>query len=183
MADEGSERPLGGPRGGRRDPPARTGRHLADALQRAVADLEDEDDAPVGVPALGGAAAPGPVDPDDAPLDPSLEGVAYRIGEVAQLVGVDAHVLRYWESEFRMRPERSTSGQRLYRREELARFLRIKTLLHDEGYTIAGARRALERGGAPAAALDPGRLRAALDQITSLRRMIRALQDDLEESG
>ena len=76
--------------------------------------------------------------------EPDLPDKLYfRIGEVARLVGVDSHVLRYWESEFKMKPHRSSSGQRLYRKSDLARFLRIKHLLHDEGYTIAGARKAL----------------------------------------
>ena len=67
----------------------------------------------------------------------------FRIGEVAELLGVEAHVLRYWESEFRFRPHRSSSGQRLYRQQDIDRFTRIKALLHEEGFTIAGARRAL----------------------------------------
>lgn len=71
--------------------------------------------------------------------------VYFRIGEVSQLVGVDTHVLRYWESEFPMiKPFRGPSKQRLYRRQDVENLLRIKTLLHDEGYTISGARRHLK---------------------------------------
>ncbi len=71
--------------------------------------------------------------------------VYFRIGEVSNLVGVDAHVLRYWESEFKViKPRRAASKQRLYRRKDVENLLRIKTLLHDEGYTIAGARRLLK---------------------------------------
>ncbi len=76
----------------------------------------------------------------------------FRIGEVAELLGVEAHVLRYWEGEFRFRPHRSGSGQRLYRQQDIDRFSRIKALLHDEGFTIAGARRALLEAEAPVAA-------------------------------
>jgi hypothetical protein len=54
----------------------------------------------------------------------------FRIGEAADLVGVEPHVLRYWESEFKIRPQRSDSGQRLYRRNDIGRFLRIRKLLH-----------------------------------------------------
>ena len=61
----------------------------------------------------------------------------FRIGEVAELVGVEPHVLRYWETEFRMRPHRSSSGQRLYRKKDIGRFLRVKKLLHTEGFTIS----------------------------------------------
>jgi DNA-binding transcriptional MerR regulator len=70
--------------------------------------------------------------------------VYFRIGEVSSLVGVDPHVLRYWETEFKViKPRRAKSRQRLYRRKDVENLLRIKTLLHDEGYTIAGARRLL----------------------------------------
>ncbi len=68
----------------------------------------------------------------------------FRIGEVSSLVGVDPHVLRYWETEFKIiRPRRARSNQRLYRRKDVENLLRIRTLLHDEGYTISGARRLL----------------------------------------
>ena len=54
-------------------------------------------------------------------------------------------MLRYWESEFRIKPKRSPAGQRLYRREHVERLLLIKRLLYTEGYTIAGAKRRLSR--------------------------------------
>jgi DNA-binding transcriptional MerR regulator len=60
-------------------------------------------------------------------------------------VGVDTHVLRYWESEFAIiKPFRGKSKQRLYRRQDVENLLRIKGLLHDEGYTISGARKFLK---------------------------------------
>jgi len=71
--------------------------------------------------------------------------VYFRIGEVSHLVGVDTHVLRYWESEFSLiKPFRGPSKQRLYRRQDVENLLRIKGLLHDEGYTISGARKHLK---------------------------------------
>lgn len=71
--------------------------------------------------------------------------VYFRIGEVSRLVGVDTHVLRYWESEFSLiKPFRGKSKQRLYRRQDVENLLRIKGLLHDEGYTISGARKYLK---------------------------------------
>lgn len=106
----------------------------------------------------------------------------FRIGEVASLVGVDAHVLRYWESEFRMKPHRSSSGQRLYRKQDLSRFFRIKRLLHDEGYTIAGARKVLT-GGSKLQQVDLPRIRAALDRVQELRSRILELRDDLDPHG
>ncbi len=104
----------------------------------------------------------------------------FRIGEAAQIVGVEPHVLRYWESEFKMRPQRSSSGQRMYRRKDIARFLRIRKLLHDEGFTIAGARKVLIDGVTDASAsggADAGRLGDALKRIAEVRARITALQD------
>ena len=85
----------------------------------------------------------------------------FRIGEVAELVGVEPHVLRYWETEFRMRPHRSSSGQRLYRKKDIGRFLRVKKLLHTEGFTIAGARKILQKGDTVAASTSPGQPKTA----------------------
>lgn len=74
--------------------------------------------------------------------------VYFRIGEVSSIVGVDPHVLRYWESEFKViKPRRAKSKQRLYRRQDVEKLLQIKSLLHDEGYTIAGAKRLLKQSG------------------------------------
>lgn len=77
--------------------------------------------------------------------------IYFRIGEVSELVGVKSHVLRYWESEFPdVKPTKSKSGQRLYKRRNVEMFLRIKGLLYDERFTINGARKRLKdltRGG------------------------------------
>ncbi len=75
----------------------------------------------------------------------------YKIGEVCEHVGVQPHVLRYWESEFPMlAPQKNRAGQRVYRRKDLEIVLRIRELLYDEKFTIAGAKRKLAeemRGG------------------------------------
>jgi DNA-binding transcriptional MerR regulator len=74
----------------------------------------------------------------------------FKIGEAARIVGVEPYVLRYWEKEFgEIRPGKSRSGQRLYRREDVALLRQIRHLLHEERFTIAGARRhlGLSRGG------------------------------------
>ena len=69
----------------------------------------------------------------------------FRIGEVARLAGVEPYVLRFWETEFSMlRPVKSSTGQRLYRRREVELVLQIRSLLYDEGFTIAGARRQIQ---------------------------------------
>jgi DNA-binding transcriptional MerR regulator len=68
----------------------------------------------------------------------------YRIGEVSQIVGVEPHVLRYWETEFRsIRPQKSRKGQRIYSRRDVDKLLKVKDLLYTHGFTIAGARRRL----------------------------------------
>ena len=68
----------------------------------------------------------------------------FKIGEVCELAGVQAHVLRYWETEFPMlAPQKNRAGQRTYRRKDVEVALRIKELLYDEQYTIAGAKKKL----------------------------------------
>ncbi len=68
----------------------------------------------------------------------------YKIGEVCEIVGVEAHVLRYWESEFpALSPPKNKSGQRIYRPKDIETLLRIRKLLYEEGFTIAGARKQL----------------------------------------
>ena len=69
----------------------------------------------------------------------------YKIGEVCRMADVQPYVLRYWETEFpALSPAKSRSGQRVYNEKELAIIRRIKELLYDEGYTIAGAKKKLE---------------------------------------
>jgi DNA-binding transcriptional MerR regulator len=68
----------------------------------------------------------------------------YKIREVSEIVGVEAHVLRFWESEFpSLNPPKSKSGQRTYRPKDIELLLKIRSLLYEEGYTIAGARKRL----------------------------------------
>jgi DNA-binding transcriptional MerR regulator len=77
----------------------------------------------------------------------------FRIGEVAGLVGVEPHVLRYWEREFRsIRPTKSAKGQRVYSRRDVENLIKVKDLLYAQGFTIAGARKKLTRpeGGSTA---------------------------------
>src|ERR1700760_806477 len=72
----------------------------------------------------------------------------FRIGEVANAVGVETHVLRYWETEFRsIRPQKSSRGQRVYSRRDVETLMRVKELLYDRKFTIAGARKQLRDGG------------------------------------
>jgi len=79
----------------------------------------------------------------------SLDKGNYSIGEVSRMTGIKAFVLRYWETEFPMlEPEKGSNGRRSYRQEDVDLILKIKRLLYDEGFTIAGARRHLREGGA-----------------------------------
>ncbi len=74
----------------------------------------------------------------------------FKIGEVAKMAEVPTHVLRYWESEFSgISPKRANSKQRLYTRADVELILNIKVLLHEQGYTIAGARKLLESNETP----------------------------------
>ena len=108
----------------------------------------------------------------------------FRIGEVAGLVGVEPHVLRYWETEFRsIRPQKSAKGQRIYSRRDVDTLLKVKDLLYAHRFTIAGARRKLREGGveppAPEAATseDARHLRESLVEI---RGEILAMMDELD---
>ena len=73
------------------------------------------------------------------------EKIFFKIGEVCDIVDVQAHVLRYWETEFPMlSPQKNRSGQRSYRRRDVEIALRVKELLYDDLYTIAGAKKKLQ---------------------------------------
>jgi DNA-binding transcriptional MerR regulator len=99
----------------------------------------------------------------------------FKIGEVARITGVKPHVLRYWESEFSaIRPQKSKTNQRLYRRRDVELLITIKQLLYQEGYTIAGAARRLrelsrekKQGGTSDLELLK-RLRAELEELVEL---------------
>ncbi len=80
-------------------------------------------------------------------MDPQIPDKLYfKIGEVADLTGVKPHVLRYWEAEIgSIRPGKNRNQQRLYRRRDIELILRLKDLLYNQGYTIAGARKFLRR--------------------------------------
>src|SRR4026207_981832 len=74
----------------------------------------------------------------------------FKISEVCDIVGVEAYVLRFWETEFpNFAPEKSKAGHRVYKRKDVENVLRIKELLYDRGFTIAGARKQLANSRAP----------------------------------
>lgn len=77
---------------------------------------------------------------------PIPDRLYFKIGDVARLCGVESYVLRFWESQFpQLKPNKSGTGQRLYRRRDVELAMEIKRLVHAEGYTLSGARTVLEQ--------------------------------------
>jgi DNA-binding transcriptional MerR regulator len=119
----------------------------------------------------------------------------YKIGEACKLLDIQPYVLRYWETEFpELSPNKSRSGQRVYSQDELDLIRRIKELLYEEGFTIAGAKKRLEAemaAGGPGAGQDGegadgdgtegGLDTRAAERIELMRREIRGVLDDAKE--
>ena len=100
----------------------------------------------------------------------------YRIGEVAGIVGVEPHVLRYWETEFRsIRPQKSAKGQRVYTRRDVETLLKVKELLYAHRFTIAGARRKLREGGVEPPAPDD----ASIEEVQRMRQALLEIRGEL----
>lgn len=115
---------------------------------------------------------------------PIPEKAYFRIGEVARILGVKPYVLRYWESEFKaIRPQKSRSQQRLYRRRDVELLLRIKRLLYEERFTIAGARRKLREEGATDIESEPevAEQRAEGPKPKTNQELLNRLRVDLEK--
>ena len=117
----------------------------------------------------------------------SSERLYYRIGEVSRITGLKPHVLRYWESEFRViRPHKTGSFQRLYRKRDLELILRIKKLLYEEGFTISGARRKirdLDREDGRRSKLAPAEKRSdekERELLFVIREELKGIRDMLE---
>jgi DNA-binding transcriptional MerR regulator len=97
------------------------------------------------------------------------EKLYYKIGEVAKFTGIKTHVLRYWETEFNtIRPNKSRTNQRLYRKQDVELILRLKDLLYNQGFTIAGARKKLREKPAKAAIPVLEKKQAAADSADQL---------------
>lgn len=104
----------------------------------------------------------------------------FRIGEVARIVDVEPHVLRYWETEFpTIRPQKSTKGQRVYSRKDVETLLRVRELLYAHRFTIEGARKRLREPAvteaAPNQSADP-----SLRALSDLRSEILSWLDKFE---
>ncbi len=105
----------------------------------------------------------------------------FKIGDVARICGLEAYVLRFWESQFpQLKPNKSGTGQRLYRRRDVELVLEIKRLVHRDGYTLAGARQALEQTGRrpqtlPLKAVPARRSDGAASTIARIRTELREI--------
>lgn len=101
----------------------------------------------------------------------------FRIGEVSRLCRLPSYVLRFWETEFpQLKPSKSSTGQRMYRKPDVENVLRIKQLLYEEGFTIAGARQSLRsEGKKKQAALPFAQSGASLSQIRQVRQGLKEI--------
>ncbi|MBN1662174.1 MAG: MerR family transcriptional regulator [Deltaproteobacteria bacterium] len=98
----------------------------------------------------------------------------FRIGEVSKILQVEPYVLRYWESEFTsVRPIRTTSDQRLYRKKDVEALMTIKRLLYDEAFTIKGAKRHLAKMRSEACQEDGG----TLDLLAQVKEGLLQIKD------
>ena len=101
----------------------------------------------------------------------------YKIGEVSKITGLPAYVLRFWETEFsHIRPHRTASGQRRYRKKDVEMILKVKHLLHDRKFTIRGARQHLGQAGPPAQSSP-----AKATVIEELRRELAGIRELLRD--
>ncbi|WP_028321733.1 MerR family transcriptional regulator [Desulfatiglans anilini] len=97
----------------------------------------------------------------------------FRIGEASRIIGVEPHVLRYWEGEFpQLRPRRADSRQRTYQRKDLEVLLEIKKLLYEDKLTIEGARKRLVEGPRPPKALDEGFLAELQEELRLIIKIL-----------
>jgi DNA-binding transcriptional MerR regulator len=103
--------------------------------------------------------------------------VYFRIGEVGRILGVEPYVIRYWESEFKsVRPMRTRSDQRLYRRHDIEELLTIKNLLYRDKFTIAGAKKKLYGGKSAPPEQGKG---SSEDILNEIKKELQAMRDML----
>jgi DNA-binding transcriptional MerR regulator len=106
----------------------------------------------------------------------------FKIGEVSALTGLEAYVLRFWETEFKMiRPVRFGSNQRMYRRKDVELIFEIKKLLYQEGFTIAGARKKLLHPSKEKKENPPQTVEKELTDSPGLDPLIREIQKELTD--
>lgn len=108
---------------------------------------------------------------------PIPDKLYFRIGEVSDLAHTKPYVLRYWETEFpSLKPTKSATGHRLYRRQDVEMVFEIKRLLYDEGFTIEGARKYLAGNSKEPAEAKPGAgSNFSKDQVQAIKRELRGI--------
>jgi len=106
----------------------------------------------------------------------------FKIGEVCDIAGVKPFVLRYWETEFpELAPAKGAGGQRTYSRGDVQLILRIKQLLYEERFTVAGAKKRLAEEQAPRKPAKKARVEpAAPEGPDRLRRALADIRHELE---
>jgi DNA-binding transcriptional MerR regulator len=113
---------------------------------------------------------------------PAIRKLYFTIGEVSEQVGVPSHVLRYWESEFpQLRPKKGRSGNRTYQAKDLEIIQKIRILLYEQRFTIAGAKAQLAQNGTAAVAEQP--TNGHLDMVDDLRRELQEILNLLDDSS
>lgn len=140
-------------------------------VELELGEVSGADDAGEGVPEDGDVG--GEVSPAVAEL--LGEKLYFKIGEVARLVGVKPYVLRYWETEFAiLKPGKTRSKHRLYRRRDVELLLRIRDLLHTRRFTIEGARKKLREDSTASVSVAP-----ATGAIAEIREALVQIRDSL----
>jgi DNA-binding transcriptional MerR regulator len=110
-------------------------------------------------------------------IDLGSDKLYFKIGEVADIVGVPAYVLRYWETEFRaVKPQKSRAQQRVYRRRDVVTLLKIKHLLYEQKFTIAGARKQLADAPGECVAAPPSDVYLLRESSTRVHKALEELR-------
>ena len=107
----------------------------------------------------------------------------FKIGEVSKITGVEPYILRYWESEFKLvKPYRTKSNQRLYRKKDLEAILKIKKMLYDQKFTIAGAKKRLKQNSVQETQLHLNfSQKKYIDSLLEIKDEIKEIYDILEK--
>jgi len=115
-------------------------------------------------------------------MDASIpDKIYFRIGEVSKILGVEPYVVRYWESEFKnVKPVRTSSDQRLYRRQDVETLLTIKQLLYTDHFTILGAKRKLADQVSENGKENDSDVSADRDRLIAIKNMLRQVKELLQ---
>lgn len=105
----------------------------------------------------------------------------YRMGEICKLVDIEPHVLRFWEGEFpQLKPRKSTAGHRVFSHDDIDLVKTIKRLVHDEGFTLAGARKKLMAKPGEEVPQDTSRQMKMLNETREIKSILKNLLNMLD---